>query len=122
MMEIKVKIIGRVEQGEKLVDVTRSYKMNCSTISTILMNKDKIMEHSLHAVPRMLTIISKRCGKVMEETERLLSVWMHDQPQCWVPLSLMLIQEKATRFYEDLKKHSEESEGASFNISHGWLH
>ena len=34
----------------------------------------------------------------------------------------MLIQEKAKRLYEDLKKkHSEESEGASFNASHGWF-
>ena len=35
----------------------------------------------------------------------------------------MLIQEKAKSLYEDLKKkHSEESEGASFNASHGWFH
>ena len=35
----------------------------------------------------------------------------------------MLIQEKAKSFYEDLKKkHGEESEGASFNASHGWFH
>ena len=35
----------------------------------------------------------------------------------------MLIQEKAKSFYEDLKKkHGKESEGASFNASHGWFH
>ena len=35
----------------------------------------------------------------------------------------MLIQEKAKSLYEDLKKkHSEESEGTSFNASHGWFH
>ena len=59
----------------------------------------------------------------MEEVEKLLSVWMQDQHQCRVPLSLMLIQEKAKSLYEDLKKkHSEESEGASFTASHGWFH
>ena len=35
----------------------------------------------------------------------------------------MLIPEKAKSLYEDLrKKHGEESEGTSFNASHGWLH
>ena len=55
--------------------------------------------------------------------EKLLSVWIQDQHQRQVLLSLMLIQEEAKSLYEDLKKkHGEESEGASFNASHGWFH
>ena len=78
------------------------------------------MEHMKSAVP---TLILKKRGKMMEEMEKLLSIWMQDQHQRQVLLSLMLIQEKAKSFYEDLKKkHSEESEGASFNASHGWFH
>ena len=42
-------------------------------------NKDKIMEHVKSAVPMMLTIILKKCGKVMDEMEKLLSVCMQDQ-------------------------------------------
>ena len=39
------------------------------------------------------------------------------------PFYLMLIQEKAKRLHKDLKKrHSEESEGAPFNVSCGWFH
>ncbi|XP_069396411.1 tigger transposable element-derived protein 1-like [Delphinus delphis] len=103
MMETKVKIIERVEQGEKMVDVAHSYNMNHSTISTTLKNKDKIMEHVTSAVPMMSIIISKKLGKVMEEMEKLLK--------------------KAKSLYEDLKKkHGEESEGTSFNASHGWFH
>ena len=59
MMETKVKIIEKVEWGEKMVDITHSYDMNCSTISMILKNKDKIMEYMKPAVSVMLTIISK---------------------------------------------------------------
>lgn len=59
----------------------------------------------------------------MEKTEKLLGLWMQGQHQPWVPLSLTPIQEKAKSLYEDLKqKHSEESEDASLNASHGWLH
>ena len=75
-METKVKIIERVERGEKMVDVAHSYNMNHSTIGTILKNEDKIMEHVKSAVPMMSTIISKKRGK---EMEKLLSVWMQDQ-------------------------------------------
>ena len=52
----------------------------------------------------------------------ILSVWMQDQHQCQVPLSLMLIQEKAKSLFEDLKKYGEESVGAPFNASHDWFH
>ena len=105
-----------------MVDVAHSYNMNRSTIGTILKNTDKIMEHVKSAVPMMSTIISKH-GKVMEEMENLLSVWMQDQHQHRVPLSLMLILEKTKSLYEDLKKkHSEVSKGASFHANHGWFH
>ena len=57
-----------------MVDFAHSYNVNCSTISTILKNKDKIMEHVKSAVLMMLTRISKKHGKVMEEMEKLLCV------------------------------------------------
>ena len=121
-METKEKIIEAVERDEKMVHVACSYNMTHSTISTILKNEDKIIEHVKSAVPMMSTIISKKCGKVRGEMEKLLSVWMQDQHQHRVPLSLILIQEKAKNVYEDLKKkHGKESEGASFNASHGWF-
>ena len=106
-----------------MVDVIHSYNMHRSTTGMILKNKDKIVEHVKSVLLMMLTIISKKRGKVMEEMEKLLSVRMQDQHQCRVPLSLMLIQKKAKSLYEDLKKkHGEESEGAYFNASHGWFH
>ncbi|XP_068410092.1 putative CENPB DNA-binding domain-containing protein 1 [Eschrichtius robustus] len=122
-METKVKITERVEGGEKMVEVAHSYNMNHSTIGMILKNKVKIIEHVKSAVPMMSTIILTKRGKAMEEMQKLLSVRMQDQHQCRVLLSLMLIQEKSKSLYEDLKKkHGKESEGASFNASHGWFH
>ena len=65
------------------------------------------MGHVKSAVSVMLKI-SKKHGKVME---KLLCVWLQDQCQCQVPLSLMLIQQEAQCLYEDLKKKlSEESD------------
>ena len=42
---------------------------------------------------------------------------MQRQHQGQVPLSLILMQEKAKSLYKDLK-HGKESEGSSFNASH----
>ena len=62
-METKVKIIERVEHGKKMVDITHSYNMNYSTISTSLKNKDKVMKHVKSAMQMMSTIISKKVSK-----------------------------------------------------------
>ena len=62
--------------------------MNHSTISKILKSKDKVMEYVKCAVLMMLTIMLKKCGKVMEEMEKLLIMWMEDQHQHQVPPQL----------------------------------
>ena len=106
-----------MEKGEKMVDTTHSYNRNHSTTGIILKNKGKSMEHVASAV-LIMSMISKKYGKEMEEMEKILSVLMQGQHQRWVPLSLILIQEKAKGLYEDLKKkHSEES-----RAGHCWFH
>ena len=75
-METKVKTIERVEQGKKMVDVIHPYNINCSTMNIILKNKDKVTECVKSDLPIMCTIISKKHRKVLEEMEKLLSVWL----------------------------------------------
>lgn len=48
------------------------------TISMILKNKDKIMEHMKSSGPMRLTEIQEKCGKMMDEMEKFLSVWLSD--------------------------------------------
>lgn len=55
-------------------DVSQSYNLNCSTITITIKNKDKTVEHVRSFVTMISTIISKKCQKVVEEIERLLSV------------------------------------------------
>ena len=50
-----------------------------------------MMEHVKSAVSVMSKIISKKHGKSDGEMEKLLRVYMQDQHQCCVPLSLMLV-------------------------------
>ena len=48
------------------------------TIGMILKNKDKIMEHMKSSGLMRLTVIQEKCGKMMEEMETFLSVWIQD--------------------------------------------
>ena len=48
------------------------------TIGMILKNKDKIMEHMKSSGLMRLTVIQEKCGKMMEERETFLSVWIQD--------------------------------------------
>ncbi|XP_066958825.1 tigger transposable element-derived protein 1-like [Macrobrachium rosenbergii] len=122
-METKVAIIKKLESGEKMVEVARHYNMYRSTIGTIFKNKDRIMEHMKSEVPVQSTIISKRRGKLVEEMEKLLGTWMEHQRQRSVPLSLMLIQEKAKIIFDDLKaKAGKSAADETFTASHGWFH
>ena len=98
-----MKIIERVEQGEKMADIAHSYNMNYLTRHD---SKKQKQDHGTCEVccVMMSTIISKKHARVMEEMENFLSVCMQDQHQCGGPRSLMLIQEKVKSLYEGLKK------------------
>lgn len=59
---------------------------------------------------------------VMENMERLLSVWTEDQNQCDMPIRVVLIQEKALSLFEDFKhEQGEGTESETLRASHGWF-
>ena len=89
-IETKVTIIKKFDSGEKMVNVARTFNINCSTIGTIYKSKDCIMEHVKSAVPKKSTIISKKRDKLIEETEKLFSHWMEHQWQRRVRLKARL--------------------------------
>ena len=72
--ETKVAIIKKLDAGEKMVNVARTYNMNRWTIGTIYKQKDRIMEHVKSAVGMQSTIISKKRGELIEEMEKLLGI------------------------------------------------
>uniref|UniRef100_A0A8C0IWK5 HTH CENPB-type domain-containing protein n=1 Tax=Chelonoidis abingdonii TaxID=106734 RepID=A0A8C0IWK5_CHEAB len=58
----------------------------------------------------------------MENMERLLSLWIEDQNQQNLPLSLLVIQAKAKSLYDNLKiDQGEGSETEAFTASRGWF-
>jgi len=121
-METKVGIIKKYEKGEKMADIARAHKMSHSTIRTIIRDKVRIMDHVKKSVSMHTTIITKKRGILIEKMEKLLVMWIEDMQQQQIPISLMLIQEKALSLYEDLKcKNGDSVDAHTFTASHGWF-
>ena len=103
-----------------MVDITCSYTMHHPTISTILKNKDKMMERVKSAVSMMSKITLKKHGdrdggdgESFQDAHAVSASVL-----CPTQLSAGLGES-----CEDVKKqHSEEPEGASFNAIHDWFH
>jgi hypothetical protein len=85
--------------------------------------KGKIKQHVRNSGNVSLKIISIRRGAAMEEMERSLTLWIEDEHQKNIPVSLSIIQSKALSLYDDWKRRLGESEADSpeFQASKGWF-
>ncbi|XP_072270768.1 tigger transposable element-derived protein 1-like [Pyxicephalus adspersus] len=123
-MEIKVEIIKRAERGETPSVIGRALGYSRSTIGSILKDKRRIMEHVNGHTPMNATIITKQHSGLIIEMERLLIIWIEEQNQRNMPISLSLVQEKARSLFNDLKAAGTASEGdfnEEFVASRGWF-
>ncbi|CAI9562404.1 unnamed protein product [Staurois parvus] len=102
-LEDKVEIIKRSESGEKSSSICKAYGYAPSTISTILKDKSRIMEHVKCYIPTNATIITKQRSGLIIKMERMLTIWIEDQNQHNIPISLALVQEKARSIFNDLQ-------------------
>lgn len=67
------------------------------------------------------TVISKKRGKLYEEMQHLLSLWVERQTHEHIPIRQTLIQVKALSLYADLCKKYPEEENVDFKASSGWF-
>ncbi|XP_045104158.1 tigger transposable element-derived protein 1-like [Portunus trituberculatus] len=121
-MEVKVDIIKRSQKGETPTNIGRSLGLSRSTVATIIKDKERIMEHVKGSAPMKATVITKQRSGLIIEMERLLVVWLEEQNQRRILVSLMVIQEKAKRLFEALKdEKGKGSESEEFVASRGWF-
>jgi hypothetical protein len=74
------------------------------------------------AIPLQAKLSRARLG-ITIEMERLLNTSIENNTQRRIPISSIIIQEKATSLYEDLKKFTPEKFGDTepFDASNGWF-
>ena len=77
MLDNKLTMIKRHEKSEKVILIAWSFRMSQTIILKIVPNKDKILAHIKSDAPGIKnTIINKKRGKIFEEMEQILSLWI----------------------------------------------
>ncbi|XP_026953168.1 tigger transposable element-derived protein 1-like [Sagmatias obliquidens] len=121
-LHVKLEVLRRFEEGEKLTQIARALGLATSTVASIRVNKDKIRANSQAATPVSTTQLTRCRGVLMGRMERLLSLWIEEQKRQNLPVSTLLIQDKARRLFAQLQH--EQGSGAqaeTFGASNGWF-
>lgn len=121
-LHVKLEVLRRVEEGEKLTQIARALGLATSTVASIRVNKDKIRANSQASMPISAKQLTCCRGVVMGHMERLLSLWIEEQRRRNLPVSTLLIQDKARRLFAQLQH--EQGDGAqaeTFGASNGWF-
>ncbi|XP_058028028.1 tigger transposable element-derived protein 1-like isoform X3 [Ahaetulla prasina] len=119
-LDLKMKIIKAHEEGKKVKTIGEEEGLACSTVCTILKDKEKIKE-AIKSAPRTDAVITRNRTGLLSKTEQLLVLWINDQIQKRIPISLHRIQAKARSVFETLKQGAGEECRETFGASRGWF-
>jgi DDE superfamily endonuclease./Tc5 transposase DNA-binding domain./CENP-B N-terminal DNA-binding domain. len=118
-IEEKLEVINRLEKGERIANVCRALGWAKSTVRTIRNNADRIKESAKSGTKVSAKRICYSRSSTMERMEKMLSIWIEDQNQRHLPISMLVVQAKARSIYEDLSKDDDNAK--PFNASSGWF-
>ncbi|XP_070600019.1 tigger transposable element-derived protein 1-like [Erythrolamprus reginae] len=118
-LNLKMKIIKAYADGKKVTNIAREEGLAHSTISAILKDKERIREAIKGSSGMNVSITRQRKG-LIHEMEKLLILWIEDQIQKRLPVSLLLIQNKARSIFATLKERAGEECTETFTASRGW--
>lgn len=108
----KIKLIAEVEKGEKKKkDIAEQFGIPHNTLSTILKNKDKLLERKNYTFNNKRKRL-KAC--VNDDIDKAMFMWVTTARAKNIPLSGSLIREKAKEFAAALGREE-------FSASIGWL-
>ncbi|XP_015670871.1 tigger transposable element-derived protein 1 [Protobothrops mucrosquamatus] len=119
-LNLKMKIIKAYADGKKVTNIAREEGLAHSTISAILKDKERIREAMKGSSGMNVSITRQRKG-LIHEMEKLLILWIEDQIQKRLPVSLLLIQNKARSIFSTLKERAGEECTETFTASRGWF-
>ena len=83
-----MKVLNRLESGERQVDVCKALNLTESTVRTIVKNAEKIREVSQTTTPFAALNITRHRSTIMVDMERMLSTWIEVQVQRRIPMSM----------------------------------
>ncbi|XP_078242892.1 putative CENPB DNA-binding domain-containing protein 1 [Pogona vitticeps] len=119
-LEMKKEIIRKHDGGMRVIDLTREYRRNPSTIGTILKKREKILATD---VAKGVTKMVKNQPAVLEEVEKLLLIWLQEKQRAGDTVTEAVICEKAKALYADLvqQEPGTSAEPEDLKASRGWF-
>ena len=121
-MAVKMQVLKRLEAGERQSDIGRSLGLVTSTLRTIMKNADKIKITAQCTTSVTATRVTRTRSSLLENMESQLSIWVEDQNQRHMPLSQLIIMEKARSLFTTIQQ--QEGDGSStetFTANRGWF-
>ncbi|XP_069937083.1 tigger transposable element-derived protein 1-like [Cherax quadricarinatus] len=120
-LSAKLEMIKLSEQGMSMAEIARKLGLARQTVSTVVNNKEKVLQEVKSATPVTTKVIRKR-DNLIADMEKLLMVWIDDQTSHKVPLSRAIIQSKALSLFNSMKaERGEEAAEDKFSASRGWF-
>lgn len=122
-LETKLNVLRRLDNGEKITYICTALGLPKSTVQTIRDNKKKIESYSQSIKTSYCSKRTRERSSIMEQMERLLDLWMENNHQRNVPMSQIIIQQKAKSIFESLMRENpdESSQNLTFVASKGWF-
>lgn len=119
-LDVKLQVLRRLEAGERQVDIGASLNLATSTIRTIIKNADKIISSATTTSNLAATKVTRSRNHILEKMEKSLCIWIYDQTQRNVPLSQLIIMDKARTLFADIKEQTGDT-SIIFTASRGWF-
>ncbi|CDW61195.1 tigger transposable element derived protein [Trichuris trichiura] len=118
----KLEILKRYERNETTRDIVKATSIKESTLRTIRSDAEKIKQTCVSGTSSSIAMSIRRRPKILEEMEKLLSIWIETQTMKRIGTTFFTIRQKAVAIYEDLKKQSTNpTEIPPFTASSGWF-
>lgn len=121
-LEMKMKILDQLEEGEKPTVIAKAYGINESTVRTINKRKTNIRSSIACGTLSSSQYSSYTRNPVIENMERALMIWMVDNMQKKIPMNNSMIREKAVHFFNRIKELATSIDKVdTFTASKGWF-
>ncbi|KAM9674119.1 LOW QUALITY PROTEIN: isopentenyl-diphosphate delta-isomerase 2-like [Trichechus inunguis] len=102
-----MKIIKAYDNGKEFGEIALEEGLSHLTISIIIKDKNRILEAVKGAIGIKSTILTKKRQGPVHKIEKLLVIWIKDQIQKRIPMSLLTIHTKSCSLFENLKEQQE---------------
>ncbi|CAK9822349.1 Tigger transposable element-derived protein 1 [Anthophora retusa] len=119
-LELKMQILDRLKDGEKVAYVARTLDLNEATIRTIQKSEQKIRASIAAGCSTSANMTARPRAPIIEKMEKDLVNWIDECSKKRIPLDTNVIKHKALQIYKDLKENGEFSINPDFVASKGW--